>query len=474
LKPETQIRRFKGRRGQAAILAVLNLTMLFGALGFAVDIGLAQFKKHAEQATADAAAMAAASYAAANGSTCGSGITCNVVTNCTIPNSVTTPFGAGCVYAKANGYTNGGSGGQTVTMIANNTNSPVTGNSPSLWFQATVGESYSTLFGSFAASTALTIHASAVAGVTTTGGGSCIIALSQGPMTSILIRLPGWGNLFAGIPGLLFVAHVATPAFSDSGSGNITTSAGCGIYDNSNFSYTGSGNITAGTTIQYIGTKTMNGSGNVSPAPTSTVTPINDPFASLPSPTVGSCTNPNVGLPYPLVISDANNHTIAPGTYCGGMKFSGSGNITFQTGTYIINGSDAGGKSFDFSASGNLSGTNVMFFITGQGGETAGPISFTGSGNLTFSALNAGSYEGVLFYQDRNVTYAAANTYSGSGNVTGTLYFPTTSLSYSGSGNALAQALVANTVTMTGSGNFTKDNGGTLTGLVKTVAALIQ
>jgi hypothetical protein len=447
LKPETQIRRFKSRRGQAAVLAVLNLTMLFGALGFAVDVGLGQFKKHAEQATADAAAMAAATYAQANNKTCANGITCNVTTNCTIPNSVTTPFGAACVYAKANGYTNGGSGGQTVTMLANNTNSPVTGNSPGLWFKATVGESYSTLFGSFGGVSAFTIHASAVAGTTTSGGGSCIIALSQ-----------------------------AGTAFSDSGSGNITTSAGCGIYDNSNFSYTGSGNITAGTTIQYIGTKTMHGSGNVSPAPTSTVTPASDPFASLPSPTVGACTNPNPGLPYPLVLSDANNHTIGPGTYCGGMKFSGSGNITFQTGIYIINGSDAGGKSFDFSASGNLTGANVMFFITGQGGETAGPIAFTGSGNLTFSALNAGPYEGVLFYQDRNLSppYAGANTYSGSGNVTGTFYFPTTSLSYSGSGNALAQALVAYTVTMTGSGNFTKDLTGSLTGLVKTVTGLIQ
>jgi len=426
------------------MLAVFNLTVLFGAIGFAVDMGLGQFKKHAEQGAADAAALAAASYAAANGSSCGSGVTCNSLTNCTIPNPVTTPFGAACVYAQANGYTNG-SGNQTVTMMANNTNSPVAGNSPSLWFQATVGDSYSTIFGNFVGLSALAIRASAVAAVNTTGGGSCIIALSQ-----------------------------AGTGFSDSGSGNVTTSAGCGIYDNSNFSYTGSGNITAGTTIQYIGTKTMNGSGNVSPAPTATVTPVSDPFASVPSPPVGACTNPNAGLPYPLVISDAIAHTIAPGTYCGGIKISGSGNITFQTGTYIINGTDAGNKSFDYSGSGNLTGAHVMFYITGQGGFTAGPINLSGSGNLTFSALNTGSYEGILFYQDRSVSYAAANTYTGSGNVTGTFYFPTTSLSYSGSGNALSQAIVANKVTMTGSGNFTKDTTGTLTGLVKTGAALIQ
>jgi hypothetical protein len=428
------------------MIAVFNLTVLFGAIGFAVDMGMGQYKKHAEQAAADAAAMAAAYYAQTNNKSCGSGITCNSLTTCTIPNSVTTPFGAACVYAQANGYTNG-SGSQTVTMMANNTNSPASGTSPSLWFQATVGDSYSTIFGNFAGLSALTIHASAVAGITSIGGGSCIIALSQ-----------------------------AGTAFSDSGSGNVTTSAGCGIYDNSNFSYTGSGNINAGTTIQYIGAKTMTGSGNVHPAPTSTATAVSDPFAGVPSPPVGACTNPNPGLSYPLVISDAVNHTIGPGTYCGGIKISGSGNITFTTGIYVINGMDGSNKSFDFTGSGNLSGANVMFFITGQGIYTAGPINLAGSGNFTFSALNSGPYEGILIYQDRNLNpaYAGVNTYTGSGNVTGTFYFPTTSLTYSGSGNALAQAIVANKVTMTGSGNFTKDTGGTLTGLEKTVIGLMQ
>jgi hypothetical protein len=201
---------------------------------------------------------------------------------------------------------------------------------------------------------------------------------------------------------------------------------------------------------------------------------VSDPFANVPFPSVGSCTNPNPGLSYPLVISDSTDHTIGPGTYCGGIKISGSGNITFTTGTYIINGTDGNSKSFDFSGSGNLSGTNVMFFITGQGGYTAGPIDLAGSGNFTFSALNSGPYEGILFYQDSRASYAAANTYTGSGNVTGTFYFPTTSLSYSGSGNAYAQAIVANKITMTGSGNFTKDTTGTLTGLAKTVVGLIQ
>jgi hypothetical protein len=430
----------------------LTLTMTFGLMGFAVDLGFAEFRKHAEQVAADSAAMAAAAYAVANSSTCSSGITCNTLTNCTIPGSVSTPLGAACVYAQANGYTNGGGTGgtQTVTFKANNTSSPVSGNSPSLWFQVTVGDSYSTLFGRFGGYSALAIRASSVAAITTTGGGNCIIALGQS----------GTG-------------------FSDSGSGNITTT-NCGIYDNANFSYSGSGNITTLTT-QYYGTKSVSGSGNLSPAPTNTTSLASDPFATMATvpPTVGSCTNPNpavgstAALSYPLVLSDSSSHTVNPGTYCGGITISGSGNITFNTGIYIINGTGSGSKSFSYSGSGNLSGTNVLFFMTGQNGYTAGPMSISGSGNLTFSAQSSGAYKGVLFWQDHNAS-TGANTYTGSGNVTGTFYFPNDALTYSGSGNAAFQAIVAKSITMSGSGNFSKDTTGQYTGMVQTNSALIQ
>ncbi len=427
-------------------MVALTLTMTFAMIGLAVDLGLAEFKKHAEQVAADSAAMAAAGYAADHGSTCSSGITCNSLTNCTIPGTVSTPLGAACVYAQSNGYTNGGGSGatQTVTFKANNTSSPVTGNNPTLWFQVTVGDTYSTLFGRFGGFNSLGVKASAVAGLTTTGGGSCIIALGQ-----------------------------SGTVFSDSGSGNITTTS-CGIYANANASYTGSGNIST-QVFQYYGTYSAGGSGNVSPAPTHTASLVSDPFANVTAPPVGSCTNPNSasGLPYPLVISDASNHTINAGTYCGGITLSGSGNITFNTGVYVINGTGSGGKSFSYSGSGNMNGTNVMFYMTGQNGYTAGPMSISGSGNLTFSAPSSGSYDGILFWQDKNAS-TGANTYTGSGNITGTFYFPNDALTYSGSGNAAFQAIVAKSVTMSGSGNFSKDVTGQYTGLVQTISALIQ
>jgi hypothetical protein len=254
-----------------------------------------------------------------------------------------------------------------------------------------------------------------------------------------------------------------------SGAGNISAIQ---ILVNGNFSDSGSGNISATSQLQVGGTYSDTGSGTVSPPHTTGTSAITDPFAGLTAPTVGGCTYTYPA--YPTVISDSSPHTLSPGVYCGGLAISGSGNITFNTGTYIINGG-SGSNSFAYSGSGNLSGTNVTFFITGKSGYTAEPISISGSGNLTFSAPSTGSYEGLLFYQDPSASYAGTNTYSGSGNVTGTFYFPTTTLSYSGSGSsALMQGLVANKIIFSGSGNFSKDTTGQFTGLTKSTASLVQ
>ena len=433
-----------GRKGQVAVLVALQLTFIFAMVGFLVDLGLVQFKRHAMQAAADSAAMAAAGYAADNGASCGSGVTCGgTATNCTY--GTVNAFVAGCLYAENNGYKQG-TAHQTVTMYANNTGGPVAGSN--LFFRATVGDSQPTLFGIFSGFSSLSLNAAATAQTSTVANGSCIIALST-----------------------------SGTAISDSGSGNITTS-NCGIYDNSSLSYSGSGNIsTTGGATDYYGSYSATGSGNVNPAPTHVASYAANPFGSLPVPTVGGCTTTGES------ISDSSNHTLpasgASGTYvyCGGLHLSGSGNITFASNSvFIINGTDASGYSFDYTGSGNLSGNNVTFFITGQSGYTAGPIHISGSGNLTFSAASSGSYKGLLFYQDPGVTYAGANVYAGSGNVTGSFYFKTTSLNYQGSGNNVAQALIANTITFSGSGNISlkQDATGQLTGLVTTVANLLQ
>ncbi len=452
------------RGGQAIILASLTMTVMFGTLGLATDLGWNYFLKTRVQTAADAAASAAAVYAAANGDTC-STVTCGVTYTCVGTTPPTTSLMAGCLYATVDGPPI-----LTATVIENNAAHPPAGLSgvvPTMWVKATVTASNSNHFLYLSGFHTASILASSIAGVSTTGSGgngSCLYALSSS----------GTGITDSGSGAITTSCGISDNSdLSYSASGNIkalcTNPATCPIYINGNFSDNSSGNISSSTAIHVGGTVSGSHSGSINPAVTAGTTAVTDPFANVTPPTVGACTSTN------YVYSSATNIALTPGVYCGGLSLAGSGNVTFAAGTYIINGTDAAGKSFDYTGSGGLDGTaGVTFFITGKNGYNAGPISLSGSGN--FSAPSSGPYQGLLFYQDPGVSYATANSYSGSGNVTGSFYFKTTTLNYSGSGNARSQALVANKIVFTGSGNFTQDTTGTLTGINRstTTASLLQ
>lgn len=438
------------RAGQILVLSAMSIFLLFGVMGLAVDLGYAFYVKQTAQSAADAAAVAAVNYAYKSGHyTCGSnGVVCGTALSCpSTIGSVTTALLAGCAYANSNGFTNTGS--QTVSVIANNT--AVNGASAVYWVEATVTQSVNNFFGFPSNILSQTVRASSTAALASVqpANASCIYALSSFSDTAS-------GNVSTNSCGINIGGN-----FAYSGSGNITTTQ---INAYGNFSDSGSGNIHASGSVLYHGTYSKTGSGSISPAATTGATPVTDPFSSLTAPSVGSCDHTNYSY------SGSTNTSIPPGVYCGGISISGSGNVSFGTGTYILLG---GG--FNYSGSGNISGTNVMFYNTGDGTHTIAPVKMTGSGNMNFSAPSSGDYQGILFFQDRTRTYASANQITGSGNVSsGTFYFPTTEIDYSGSGNSVYQALVANVVKITGSGNLTNDTTGKYTGFVKTSLALIQ
>ncbi len=419
---------------------VLSLTMVFGVLGLAVDVGWGYFKRQAAQTAADAAALSAASYASNNGLTCGAGgVVCGAATPCAYPNVVTptNDLQVGCLYAAANGYVNHGN--QGVSMMANTTAPPgVSGNSPAYWVRATVTDRTFNLFGSFGGVSAFNINAQATAGVTTFTAGACIYVLDP----------------------------TAAKAFSISGSASVT--ATCGIFVNSSDSdaLDASGNSSiASTQILVNGGSTIGGKASVSPKPTTGAGAQSDPLASLAMPTFTSnCDYTNYSL--------STAATLTPGTYCGGITVQGGGTATFNPGLYIING---GGVAFQ-GGSAEI-GTGVTFFNTGQYGKSPGPVTFSGSAVVTLAAPSSGTYQGMLFVQDRNLSYTGNNSITGaSGSVlTGTLYFPSTTVSYTGTSTAGSYtALIAKTVTFSGNSNFKNDPTGTLTGLASTVRSLIQ
>jgi hypothetical protein len=427
-------KRAAGRRGQAGLLVVLNLTLVFGALGLAVDLGWARFKRNAAQTAADAAALAGASYAKSNGYTCGAGgVVCGDATACASPNvtPAVNELQVGCLYAGANGFLN--TGNQSVTMQANSTAPPgVTGNTPALWVKATVSERPHNLFAGVAGLSAFNVTASSVAGVTATPPAGCIYVLHA--------TLDG--------------------AFTINGSASVT--AACGIFVNSTsasaFTQTGSSQVHASAILVNGGTA-LSGSSVVSPTPTTHAGSISDPLSDMTMPTFSGCTHPA-----------PSGNTYYPGVYCGGISLSGSVTTTFSAGLYILNG---GG--LNISGSGDVNATGVTFFNTGQG-YAPSPINASGSGRLNLTAPTSGSYEGMLFIQDRNLTYGSRNYVAGSTSsvYSGTLYFPSTALTFTGSSSGSVTAIVASSVTFNGSSVINNDPTGTLTGLSVRTSSLIQ
>lgn len=431
--------RFGSRAGQAALFGILNLTLLMGALGLGVDVGFAYFDKMQAQAAADAAAMAAAAYATNGGPiTCGSNnVNCAGETACAYPiATVTDAFTTGCAYASANGFVNHGT--QTVTMSANTTApTGISGNSPTYWVKATVGITPPLLFGGFAGN-AFTVKASATAGVAYYSAGACIYVLD--PTAS----------------GALTAA------------GNTSVVSTCGIFVNSNsssaFSVAGTASITS-TQILVNGSSSIGSNASVTPTPTTNAGSQTDPLAGHVTPTVtNSCDYTNKS------ISSGATNPLSPGTYCGGISISG-GSVQFASGLYILNG---GGLSL--GGNGTVTGSHVTFFNTGKFGQSAGAISMQGGVGVTLSAQDSGPYQGILFWQDPNVGYTATNDLTGGSNplLTGTLYFPGTAVKYAGNTSGGYTALIAKTVTFTGTSNFKNDPTGYYTGLGTTIRGLIQ
>jgi len=454
---------------------VMTLTVVMAALGFAVDIGMGYYTRQTAQTAADAAALAAASWASSSGQpACGAATSCsNTASDC--PNPPTAPgtdLDIGCIYAQQNGFVNNGTT-QIVKMSANTTTPPgVSGNTPSYWVKADVTAKPFTLFGRFGGVNQFTINASSIAAVEYYGAGACIYVLDPS----------------------------SSAAFSASGAS--TTTATCGIFvhstSTSGFKTTGSASVTASQILINSSSSSIGGSTSVSPTPTYNAgsSATSDPLLlSIPSFTDSTCdaahTNVSVG--------STTTRNIDAGTYCGGITISNSatvtftggasptivkdglsiiGNsiVTFNAGQYILNGSRSN-VALNFANGTHVTGTHVTFFITGQYGHTIGAVQSTGATVVNLSAPNSGAYEGMLFVQDRNLSYTTTNSLANSASsvLQGTLYFPTTPLTYSGaSATGTYTAIVAKTISLTGSASFKNDPTGMYTGLATTVRGLIQ
>ena len=427
----SRIRPFGGRAGQTLLMGTLSLVLFFSVLGLAVDIGWSYFRRHAAQAAADAAALAAASWAKTNGYTCGvNGVVCGTTYTCAGVSPPTDELQAGCLYAAQNGFTTG------VTMTSNSTGSPVPGNSTAYWVQANIAQTVPLQFFSIKGFNSANVNVQAVAGISVTPPNSCIYVLDTS----------------------------ASHALDMGGTADVVSN--CAIYVNSSagnaLRMTGNSTISSSTFV--VGQTSIGSNATVTPAPTTGVLATPDPLASFSFPSYGPCTQTGN-------YSVTGGGTIPPGVYCGGISVSSSAAVTFSPGNFYLVG---GGLSI--TGSGNITANNVTFFNTGNATYSAAPISITGSGVLNMSAATTGAYQGILIFQDHAHSYSGDNKVAGTtgSTMSGTYYFPNTSLTFTGTSSGQYASIIANTIIFTGTTNLLSDTTGHYTYISSRLATLLQ
>jgi hypothetical protein len=383
--------------GQVMVLICVAVFALTGMIAVVADFSFLQHQRNMMQTAADSAAMAGAEEL-----------------------SYGDQVNAGKADAASNGYTDGAS---NVTVAINNPPSTGPNASNTGYVEATISEPEPTYFLSVIGINTMTVSVRAVA--YEGSGPNCIYVMDP------------------------------TASSALSGSGNASVQSGCGVMVDSSSStaivLSGSATVTA-PAIGVVGGYTAGGSASFTPTPKTGVIAASDPLAYVQAPTVGSCAHTNFSVNNSG--SSGSYYQLYAGTYCGGIKIS-NGFTNFNAGTYVL----AGG-GFTTGGGPTMTGTGITFYnTTGTGGYQG--ITLTGGATANFSAPTSGPMTGILFFQDRSIPGSAAgSSVSGNSSSTfdGALYFPTTTLTYSGNSSLNGyNIVVANKVSLSGNSTIGTD-----------------
>jgi Flp pilus assembly protein TadG len=443
------------QRGSAFLMVTLMALPMFAAVGLVVDVGWAYYSRQTAHAAAEAAALAAAQAAldgikAGGTYTCGSqGLGCYSSASpftcpASTPSPITTNLQNGCAYAAANGFTNGGPNGQTVTMVANTT-SPFNGVNVKYWVTAQVFKQNPLTFGAVLGGQLLNIGAHATAAVFLSVPQNCVIALDPAASGAVTVQ------------------------------GGADVSVNCGVASNSSASnaLTVNGHVSVlnANSIEVVGNYTS--SGTVNPNPVTGSAPAANPFANLAPPTsTAPCDYTNMSI-------TGGTTSLNPGVYCGGITITGNANVTFNSGTFIF----AGGGLRATSNNTTLTGTGVTFYNTcssspcNGGSSGYGNIDISGNLQATLSAPTSGPYQGILFYQDPTVSGIQTDQITGNSNLSlsGALYFPKSALKFAGNSAAGGTPMiVADTVEFTGGSSYLGDSPSNSGSASAPTAALLE
>lgn len=385
--------------GFVLVTMLCCLVILAAFLGLAIDAGYLELVKTRMQTAADAAALGGAQEIKMNGAA----------------NVVAMAQGD----AALNGFTTGQNG---VTVTVNNRPSAGYSTLDTTAVEVIVAQQVSTFFMSVVGASSVSLQARAVAHQGS--GTTCLNVLDQS----------------------------SSGAFSASGGANVQISCGAMVDSSSGTAVNVSGGTTINATNFWVnGGSNISGGSTVTPTPVTGTPRMGDPLASLTPPPVGAC------LYTSKTVSGGATVTLPPGVYCNGINISGGSHVTFSpAGNYILKG---GG--LNISGGSTATGTGLTFYNTSGGGYSYGAVNISGGAGITLSAPTTGLLAGILFFQDRSAVSGAASAFSGGASLilNGTLYFPTTAISYSGGTNSAGtySIIVAKTVTFSGGCKMNND-----------------
>jgi hypothetical protein len=383
----------KRRAGGFVLVNIaISATVLLAIIGLAIDTGYLQLVKTRMQAAADAAAVGGVQEIKLNGAA-------NVVT-------------AAKADAALNGFTDGVN---SVTVTVNSPPASGSYTSSQTGVEVIVSQNVGTLFMQLLNTAAVDVRARAVA--------------RQGPGTNCLYAL----------------SPSAASAFSATGGVNVNIAGGVMVDSNSAtaLSVTNGAVVTAAsiTVVGNYPNPTKSGA-SITPTPVTGASAVADPLAYVtPPPATGACLQTNYS------IGNGKSATLSPGIYCNGISIAGGATVGMKAGNYILRG---GGLTVSNGAT--LSGTGVTFYNTQATGYAYGAISLLGGVDVQLTAPTTGSLAGILFFQDRSVVSSLVNTFSNgsTSTFTGSLYFPSTALSYTGGASGSYTIIVAKTVSFSG------------------------
>lgn len=188
------------------------------------------------------------------------------------------------------------------------------------------------------------------------------------------------------------------------------TANGCGVYSNSTHKESirldAFARITSALTCTAGGYKAKKTA--VEPLPITDCPPVPDPLAARKAPSIGACNFTKMKV-------EAGDRTLQPGTYCGGLEITGTSNVTFASGTYVIKDGE-----FKVQDTARITGEHVTFYLTG----TSSTILFTNKASVRLTGSKVGNMAGLLFFEDRAATLGRKHQIN-SPNVeelTGTIY----------------------------------------------------